>query len=264
MDPGYSAVTLEQIMHHRGGIPADLGFTEKRVDAIVGDAKSATAQRQNYAKDILGRKPIGAPGERFVYSNAGYALLSVIAERAAGKPYEALIHEFVFKPLGLRHSFTNADPLPKARPSGHLDGPNGLEVGDMTGPIENLLAGAGGGIFMSVGDLATYGEAHMKGLQGKDGFLKADTVARLHKGIPEVPGGRPYACGWSAENIPTLEPFDGHNGSNGTMRSQLAIFPESGVVVAAIVNCGGESEPSPGFSAVMAIAKRFAPAKASL
>ena len=258
MDSGYRKVTLEQLMHHRGGVPQDLGFTDARVDELAGDAKTPTAQRERYAKDILSRKPIAAPGEQFAYSNAGYALLSVIAERARGKPYEALVHDFIFRPLHLRHSYTDADDLPKTRPSGHIEEGSSLVAHNMTGPIEAMLAGAGGGLFMSLGDLATYGAAHMKGLRGQDGLLKAATIARLHQGIPEIPNGRLYACGWTSETVPSLEPFDGHNGSNGTMRSQVAIFPGAGLVVVGIANRGGEFEPAPGFIAVMAVAQRYA------
>src|SRR5579871_1129767 len=257
MDSGYSNVTLEQVMHHRGGIPQDLGFTGDQVMSIVGDAKTPEAIRDRYARNILSRKPIAAPDERFAYSNAGYALLSVAAERAAGKPYEQLLHEIVFAPLKLRHSYTDVDPLPSARPSGHDDRSGKLAPANMEGPLESMLAGAGGGLFMSVGDLATYGVAHLVGLRGQDGLLKAATIQRLHRGVPEVPNGRPYACGWSSETVPSLQAFDGHNGSNGTMRSQIAIFPEANLVVVGIVNRGGESEPAPGFIAAMAVGQRY-------
>jgi len=114
-------------------------------------------------------------------------------------------------------------------------------------------------MFMSVGDLAKFGQAHLQGLRGKDGLLRAATVARLHHGISEGPGAeRLYACGWGIESLPGVEPFHGHNGSNGTMRAQLAIFPDSKLVVVAIVNRGGEDEPAPGMQAVLAIAERYA------
>ena len=80
MLPAYQAVTLEQIMHHRGGIPADLAFTQDRVNEPAAGAKTPTELRAKYARDILARNPIAPPGERFTYSNAGYALLSVAAE----------------------------------------------------------------------------------------------------------------------------------------------------------------------------------------
>jgi hypothetical protein len=49
-----------------------------------------------------------------------------------------------------------------------------------------------------------------------------------------------------------------HNGSNGTFRAQLSIFPKANLVVAAFINRGGESEPAPPLQAVLAVAKRYA------
>jgi CubicO group peptidase (beta-lactamase class C family) len=260
MKPGYRSVTIEQIMHHRGGIPEDLNFQRERVMRIVAGATDPMRIRENYARDILDRNPIARPGERFAYSNAGYALLGVIAERAMRKPYEALIRQLVFEPLGLKHSFTGADKLPELRPNGHVDGPQGLQPQNFSGPLEILLAPAGGGLFMSVADLARFGEAHLRGLQGENGLLRASTIQRLHRGIAEEPGGgRLYACGWGIEAFPGAEEMHTHNGSNGTFRAQLSIFPKANLVVASFVNRGGESEPSPPLQAVLAVAKRYAP-----
>ncbi len=119
MKLGYQNATLEQIMHHRGGIPQELGFNEAQINKIVGSAKTPTEIRWNYALDLLSRDPIAEPGKRFAYSNGGYALLGVIAERTTHKTYEALVKELVFKPLGLHHSYTGIDLLPVNRPSGH-------------------------------------------------------------------------------------------------------------------------------------------------
>ncbi len=267
MKAGYKDATLEQIMHHRGGIPQDLGFTRDRVDAIIGAAAGSqkTAwdpmkMRENYARDILGREPIAVPGQHFAYSNAGYALLGVVAERIMKKPYEILVHELVFEPLGLKHSYTAMDKLPESRPSGHVPGSQGLRPENMSGPLEILVAPTGGGLFMSIADLVHFGEAHLKGLRGQDGLLKAETIQRLHQGIPEEPGAPLlYACGWGIEAFPGMETMHTHNGSNGTFRSQLSIFPDANLVVACMVNRGGESDPSPPLQAVLAVAKRYAP-----
>ena len=260
MNSDCAQITLEQLMHHRGGIRPDLGFKEAEVRAIVGEAKSPSQIRANYGRDILKQKPVVPPGSQFIYSNAGYAVLSLVAEKAYGKSYEQILKDLVFKPLGLDHSFTGTDKLPTARPSGHTDDGYKLTPQDATGPMEFMFAGAGGGIYMSVGDLARFGQAHLIGLNGKDGFMKAATVLRLHSGEAEgqrLP--RKYACGWGIETLPNMEPFHGHNGSNGTMRAELAIFPSAGLVVAAAVNRGGEAEPSPAMEAVLAIGARYAP-----
>ena len=203
MRPGYETSTLEQIMKHRGGIPQDLNFSHERVVGIVGSAKTPIAMRERYCRDILSREPIARPGQRNAYSNAGYALLGHIAERVAGKPYEVLVKELVFAPLGLKHSYTGIDTLPAARPSGHERGQGGLARANMSGPIEFLVAPAGGGMFMSTSDLARFGQEHLKGLRGVDGLLKAATVKRLHQGLSERPGDQSflYACGWESKQI---------------------------------------------------------------
>jgi len=258
MQEGYRAATIEQLMQHRGGIPQDGGFKMDRIREIVGDAKTPVAIRARYVRDILNRAPIGKPGQRNAYSNAGYTLLGHIAERTTGKPYEQLVREMIFAPLGLKHSYTGADALPDHRPSGHMKGPAGIKPLNMSGPMEYMFAPAGGGMWMSTADLAQFGAEHLKGLHGKDGLLKAATVSRLHRGLLEGEGTFRYASGWGIESNPGIETFHGHNGSNGTFRAQLAIFPKANLVVAAIVNLGGEEEPSPGLEAVLAIARRFA------
>jgi len=254
----YRGVTLEQLMHHRGGVPADPGMTQSQVLRIVAGVADPSQIRANYARDILSRAPHSRPGARFEYSNAGYALLGVVAETVTRKPYERLVRDMVFSPLSLKHSFTGADRLPNERPSGHARNGGTLRPENLSGPLEILFAPAGGGLWMSAADLVRFGRLHLEGLQGKDGLLRASTIARLHSGEPEESGGgRKYACGWGIETFAGMEPMHTHNGSNGTMRAQLAIFPKSGLVVVSFVNAGGESEPSPPLQAVLAVAKRF-------
>ena len=258
----YSNVTIQQLMMHRGGVPQDPGMMRPRVQSIVAGATDPRQIRLNYARDILGRPPIAPAGTRFAYSNAGYALLGVVAERLYGESYEQIVKHQVFARLHLTHSFTSADKLPVNRPSGHIPGPQGLRAMNMNGPIEYMFAAAGGGIFMSVGDLAAFGNAHLQCLTGHDGILRAATATRIHTGLSEGSAGQmEYACGWGIEHFPGLEPMHAHNGSNGTMRAQLSIFPKMGLVVSSFVNCGGETEPSPPLQAALAVAHKFADRK---
>ena len=260
MQDGYRRVTLEQLLRHRGGVPEDSGMDRATAERIAGGATDRATLRRNYVADILGRAPAGPPDTRFRYSNAGYALAAAMVERAGGAPYEALLHRLIFAPLQMRASFTGADALPDARPSGHVKGPNGIEPADMRGLLDAYFAGAGGGIWMSLDDLVTFGLAHLAGLQGRPGLLRPATVARLHAGVLEEPGGdRRYACGWGIERRPGIAgEVHGHNGSDGTMRAELAIFPGAGVVAAAFVNVGGENSPGPPLQAVNAVGRRFA------
>jgi CubicO group peptidase (beta-lactamase class C family) len=260
MNPGYEKVTLEQVMHHRGGIPQDMGFRGDQVDAIVGQETDPVKIREKYARNILGREPIAKPGERFAYSNAGYALLGHLAETVMGKPYEVLVKEMVFEPLGMKSAVAGKADLPAKRPIGHMPGPNGLKSFEYDGPLPVLIRPAGD-LSCSLADLAKFAKMHMEGLRGTDGLLKSVTVKRLHEALPEAPGGPGYACGWSVGPLPGTASRHGHNGSNGTFRAEMAFFPDSGLIVVAITNRGGEAEPSPPLQAVMAVAQRYAPSK---
>lgn len=261
MKDAYKSVTLLQIMRHRGGIPRDMNFTGERVDQIVGKESDPVAMRIRYAADILSRDPIGKPGEVFAYSNAGYALLGHIAETVTKTPFEELIQRRVFEPLGMKSAIASRKGLTSDRPSGHVKD----KMADLKPelPDERLAAiiRPAGDIWMSMGDLVRFGRAHLSGLRGHDGLLTAKAIQVLHEGIPEGPGGQRYACGWTVAPLPGTALRHGHNGSNGTFRAELAIFPEQELVIAAVVNRGGESDPSPPLQAVLAIARRFAPAR---
>ncbi len=45
------------------------------------------------------------PGEGFHYSDTGYEMLGLIIENATGKAFELNLHEKVFDPLGMKHSY---------------------------------------------------------------------------------------------------------------------------------------------------------------
>ncbi len=50
------------------------------------------------------QRPVGRPGERFVYSNTGYILLGRVLEQATGRAFHELLHERIFIPLGMHDS----------------------------------------------------------------------------------------------------------------------------------------------------------------
>lgn len=255
MLPEYRDVTVEQLLQHRGGIPQDLNFDGNAIYHIVGNLTDPTAIRAAYAKNILGRRPIGKPGERFSYSNAGYALLGHIAERLTGKPFEKLLSEYVFTPIGMDSAVAGmpgADGMPsgKGEPHGHIPADKGFEPHVLNGPLTYMAAPAGLGVACTVGDLAKYVAWHMRGYLGEPIELKTETVRRLH--TPMAKDGK-YAAGWVVDGQ-----SQGHNGSDGTFRAEIAFWPKEKVAMAAIVNCGG-GDPSPGRQAILALYRKLFP-----
>jgi len=95
-----------------------------------------------------------APGTAFEYSNLGYAILGRIIEAVTGEDYARAIRTHVLAPLGMRQTGFEAaefDPALLAR-GYRQDAGNWLELAsDGYGAFAPM-----GGIFSSVGDLATW------------------------------------------------------------------------------------------------------------
>jgi len=253
MRPEYRDVTLVDLMQHRGGIAPATDFQAIDVDRIVAGATRAPHIRANFARDLLTRMPVGPRGA-FAYSNGGYAILGSIAETVTGTPYEQLLHQHIFQPLALARGYTAADALPP-HPLGHRRNGGRLEPVQIQGPLEKMLAPAGGGIWMSMQDLAQFGWAHLRGLNGYNGFLKSATIRRLHSGLPEPDGRQSYACGWGVSQHPRAGTMHGHNGGDGTFLAEFGVFPGSGLVVASAVNAGGDNGAP--YRAILAVGERY-------
>ena len=97
----YPGVTVRQLLNHTSGIPdyfddADWFFKiwkeEKRVP---GNDEILRFLRETEAK------PYFAPGEGLQYSNTGYNLLALLAERRSGMPYEEFLQKHIFEPAGM-------------------------------------------------------------------------------------------------------------------------------------------------------------------
>ncbi len=91
-------VTLEDLLHHTGGLPDYLG-----VVMIKGLRITEPAQRRDGLEALRVLKtPLFAPGTQWAYSNTGYFLLAVVAERVTGESLKAFEQKNIFEPLGMR------------------------------------------------------------------------------------------------------------------------------------------------------------------
>ncbi|MGH9421417.1 MAG: serine hydrolase domain-containing protein, partial [Thermoanaerobaculia bacterium] len=102
MRPEYREVTVEQVLSHRAGLPAytEIDDAEFQRLAALGGGEPVAARRA-LAAEVLQKAPVARPGTETHYSNAGYAIAASAVERLTGKPWEQLIKERIFKPLGM-------------------------------------------------------------------------------------------------------------------------------------------------------------------
>ena len=93
---GGDKIKLRQLLSHTSGLqdywPQDYSFAAM--------AKPTTPQG---IVDRWAKKPLDfEPGAQWQYSNTGYVVAGLIAEKAAGKPLLAYLQEKIFKPLGIK------------------------------------------------------------------------------------------------------------------------------------------------------------------
>lgn len=145
-------ITLADLATHTSGLP------------VLPDnypAESDPQARSRYTRGELhaflsSYRPASRPGEKWSYSNLGYALLAAALAHRTGMPYEAMLHARVTQPMKLRSTAAtlSADLLSRLAPGHDL-------ALKMTHPgSEPLMAGAGG-LYSTAADLTVLVEAFL-------------------------------------------------------------------------------------------------------
>ena len=232
MHADYQAVTLEQLLSHRGGVPHDLN-ADGLWGRLFNDRRSTPSeQRMNLVRGVLSKAPEAKPGTKYIYSNAGVSLAGMMLERVEKTPWESLIKKMLFDPLGMTTAGfgVQASPGKIDQPWPHMlqnNKPVPIPPGDSA---DNPPAIAPAGtVHCSIGDLAKYVALHASG-EEKGTLLKPEGMKKLHQPMP----GQEYALGW----IVVDRPWGGgavltHAGSNNMNYTLIWIAPKKdfGVIV---------------------------------
>ncbi|HEX8899751.1 serine hydrolase domain-containing protein [Vitreimonas sp.] len=232
----YRDVTFRHLLSHRAGlqgnieIPQLIGFPRESADA--------RADRIAYARLALLQTPVGPKEQSFEYSNNGYVIAGAMLEAKLGAPWENLIQQHVFNPLGMASAGQGAPGTPGAydQPCGHAPGPTTVRNGQASTPLipappgapitDNPAAlGPAGRVHANLEDVLKYLRAHCE----RSAFLRTESWDALHT----PPFGGPYAMGWSERNGALW-----HNGSNTLWYAEVMFDRSRGVVAAAATNDG--------------------------
>ena len=228
MRPEFKSVTLEMLLTHRAGFSANV-----EDDSIYADSSDWDVVRQRYLVAALNTAPAYPPGRVVAYSNTGYVIASLMAERIASLSWQALVQQYVYQPLEMKScTFGTAFP-PLTNPHPHRW--DGAKAAPLEPRVENgnppALNGADN-VRCSLTDLGKYLVAHLSGERGADGILKSTTFKELHR--PRANGGQGIymAFGWLVFSDGELW----HNGSNTLNYSEMALYPQQNVAVAVATN----------------------------
>lgn len=219
-----AAITLHQLLTHTSGLPESVG---PEYEALA---------REAFLRRVFAARLRHRAGGRFLYSNAGYAVLAAVVEVVSGRPFGQFLHDEVFAPAGMRHSgyLPQAGDRERVAHGYTRDGDWGTPLDHPRapdGPWWNLRGN--GGVLTTTGDLYRWDVA----LQG-DGVLSAAEREKFQRGyVAEGRGQQPrYAYGWSVSTSLSAKRELSHVGSNEVFQSAYRRFPEDGIVIAVASN----------------------------
>jgi CubicO group peptidase (beta-lactamase class C family) len=155
-------VTVEHLLAHRSGIG---DYLDEEAGAAITDyvmpvPVHVLAATEDFLAVLDGHPAAFPAGERFAYCNGGYVVLALIAERASGMPFHALVAERVCGPAGMIDTaYLRSDELPGRAAVGYL-----AEDAPRTNVHHLPVRGNGdGGAYSTVADIAALWRAFLGG-----------------------------------------------------------------------------------------------------
>lgn len=264
--PAWKGVTLLNLLTHRSGMPTDLKRDGlwSRLWRFKGGPEQA---RQMLLEGVLAVAPGSTPGTKFEYANAGFAVAGHMAEVKTGVPWETLIQQKLFTPLGITTAGFGAPgavtipsdsneqanlPPEIDQPRGHRK--NGTPVQPGPGSDNPVAIAPAGTVHMSLADWSKFVALHLRGAEGRlrdTDPVKQVAFATLHQPIPKRDEPKKaddgYACGWGV----TTRSWAGasktgshrvltHSGSNTMWYCVVWMAPERDFAVLVACNRGGD------------------------
>ncbi|MCF8262458.1 MAG: serine hydrolase [Melioribacteraceae bacterium] len=189
-------ITVQHLLNHQSGYG---GYHTPEYWEIPLEEKSL----QTALNQIRTLPLMFAPGTDREYSNAGYVLLGLIIEKAAGKSYYDVIEEKITKPLELKNTFLRDKYSVPNRAIGYYKNMRGElfsneEFGEIPTPA--------GGFYSTTSDILKFYRAYFYGDKlWNDEIRKLDEGFRFFKEQMNTGGAIPHAGGFEGSNTVLYE-----------------------------------------------------------
>jgi CubicO group peptidase (beta-lactamase class C family) len=215
-------ITFIHLLTHTSGIPSFTSFPDyQELQGRPVTPEQLVARFRDKPLDFQ-------PGEKWNYSNSGYALLGYLLEKISGEKYCDFLQQNIFTPLAMHGTGCdrNSVILPR-RASGYTSGPHGLENAtyiDMTVPF------SAGELYSTTGDMLRWQQALFGG--------KLLNAASLQKMTTPVKNN--YGFGLEIETIKSHERISHGGGING-FNTFEAWYPQDKLSIVVLSNVNGNA-----------------------
>jgi CubicO group peptidase (beta-lactamase class C family) len=216
----WDKVTIFHLLTHTSGIPSFTSFPDySPTEAIPTTPQKLVARFRD--------KPLEfQPGEKWNYSNSGYALLGYLIEKITGESYAKFVRENIFEPLEMQDSgYDSNSAIIPHRASGYTPGLTGPQN---AGFVHMSIPYAAGALYSTTEDLLRW-ELGLFG--GK--LLKPESLVKL-----TTPFKDDYAFGLSVHNENSHKVIE-HGGGIEGFNTQVSYYPDGKLVVVVLGNLNG-------------------------
>jgi CubicO group peptidase (beta-lactamase class C family) len=186
------------------------------------------------------------PEQKYQYSNLAYFLLSMLVEEVSGQTLREFSHQYVFKPLNMKHTFFSDNPVEivKNRAYGYKQLEDGSYVTDMT----NLFWVGDGGLHTNLDDLLRWSENF---LHPKIGQSPPALINAMNTPNSQLQGEQGVFYG-NGQFIHTFKGYQAYSHSGGWLGTStyFARYPELSLSFALMCNDVSNGEAFEAFNEV--------------
>ncbi|MGH1543287.1 MAG: serine hydrolase domain-containing protein [Arenicella sp.] len=226
-------IRISNLLDHTSGIP-------DYISVICDDSITLSS----WAASLTGTHTLAPAGTFYNYSNGGYSIAGLVAERAAGIPYADVMKSFVWEPSNMNTTFATVEDamLYPNRTNGHSYHPH---TGEFVSIPMNAYSCASdipaGTAFTTVGDMARWS---MMLMNGGGETLSEESVKKMltphAKMYPNNPRSAHYGYGVGIEDLAYnnggTTRVIAHDGSLIGWNSSTVMFPEAHFSVTVLSN----------------------------
>ena len=220
-------LTVRHLVTHHGGFIGDYFRDTGRGDDALG---LIVGKMRNSAQLV-------PAGTAFSYSNAGFYVLGQVIATLRGQPFETVIREWIFGPLGMDHStYFAEEAIVHSVAAGHIVTSEGAKVATPWNTPRSIAPG--GGITSTVVDQIAYAAMHLnEGRSAAGGaILKREPVAFMQSPLA-VAGGMCESIGvsWMLDGA-GKDRIVKHGGATNGQMSSFELFPGHNFAVTVLTN----------------------------
>ncbi len=226
-----AAVTVRQLFTHTGGWVGDY-FED------TGSGDDGLARYVERMATLAQQSPLGT---LWSYNNAAFSLAGRVIEVVTGQPFEAVMRDRLFAPLGMEQAFFFAGEVMTERFAvGHTvrEGEEALEAEVATPWPLARSAHPAGGVSATVPDMLRYARLHLQRGQSGSGqqLLRPASVAEMQR-IHATAGSMASHVGisWLMDEVAGVRTV-GHGGATNGQIAQLLLVPEQAFALVILTN----------------------------